>query len=104
MGSSTPYSSSTTNAEDRMRNIAGNVADKAADMADMASEQLDRAADTAQSLARRGVETGREAGERVGQVADNMKTAVVKSLDEQPLTTLAVAAAVGFVLGALWKS
>ena len=31
MGSSTPYSSTTTNAEDRMRNMAGNVADKAAD-------------------------------------------------------------------------
>jgi len=34
----------------------------------------------------------------------NVKTAVDKSIKDQPMTTLAVAAAVGFVLGALWKS
>ena len=49
-------------------------------------------------------EQGRQAGEQVQVVADNFKTAVDKSVKEQPITTLAIAAAVGFVVGALWKS
>ena len=39
-----------------------------------------------------------------GEVAGNLKGAVAKSVKDQPMATLAVAAAVGFVLGALWKS
>jgi ElaB/YqjD/DUF883 family membrane-anchored ribosome-binding protein len=45
-----------------------------------------------------------EAGERVQEVAGNLKGAVQKSARDQPMATIAVAAAVGFVLGALWKS
>ena len=37
-------------------------------------------------------------------VAGNVKGAVDKSIKDQPMATLAVAAAAGFVLGALWKS
>jgi ElaB/YqjD/DUF883 family membrane-anchored ribosome-binding protein len=37
-------------------------------------------------------------------VAENFRTAVDKSVREQPMATLAVAAALGFVVGALWKS
>jgi ElaB/YqjD/DUF883 family membrane-anchored ribosome-binding protein len=33
-----------------------------------------------------------------------VKGAVDKSIKDQPMATLAAAAAVGFVLGALWKS
>jgi ElaB/YqjD/DUF883 family membrane-anchored ribosome-binding protein len=33
-----------------------------------------------------------------------MKSAVDKSIKDQPMATLAAAAVVGFVLGALWKS
>jgi len=40
----------------------------------------------------------------VMQVADNFSTAFQKSLDNNPRATLAMAAVVGFVLGALWKS
>jgi ElaB/YqjD/DUF883 family membrane-anchored ribosome-binding protein len=39
-----------------------------------------------------------------GEVAGNLKSAVDKSVKDQPIVTLAMAAAVGFVLGALWKS
>jgi ElaB/YqjD/DUF883 family membrane-anchored ribosome-binding protein len=46
----------------------------------------------------------REVGDRAGEVAGNFKTAVDKSVKEQPMATLAMAAAVGFVLGAIWKS
>ena len=41
---------------------------------------------------------------RMGEVAGNLKGAVDRSVKDQPMATLAVAAAVGFVLGALWKS
>ena len=37
-------------------------------------------------------------------VAGNVKGAVDKSIKDQPMATLAAAAAVGFMLGALWKS
>ena len=42
--------------------------------------------------------------ERVQEVAGNFKGAVDKSVKDQPMATLAVAAVLGFVLGALWKS
>jgi ElaB/YqjD/DUF883 family membrane-anchored ribosome-binding protein len=46
----------------------------------------------------------REVSDRTGEVAGNFKKAVDKSVKDQPMATLAMAAAVGFVLGALWKS
>jgi ElaB/YqjD/DUF883 family membrane-anchored ribosome-binding protein len=47
---------------------------------------------------------GREMSENVQAVANNMKDAFEKSMREKPLTTLAMAAAFAFVLGAIWKS
>jgi ElaB/YqjD/DUF883 family membrane-anchored ribosome-binding protein len=81
-----------------------NVSNQAADIANKASYQLDRALDSAEGVARQVADQGREASERVGEVATNIKTAVDKSVQDQPMATLAVAAAMGFVLGALWKS
>jgi len=49
-------------------------------------------------------EVAGEAKEHVEEMAGNVKGAINKSVKEQPLTTLLVAAAVGFVVGALWKS
>ena len=72
---------------------AEDLADKAANLAEKAGEQIQGLADQ-----------GRLAGEQVQVVADNFKTAVDKSVKDQPLTTLAVAAGIGFVIGALWKS
>ena len=50
------------------------------------------------------VQRGKEVGDKVQAVAGDAKHAVDSSLRDQPLTTLAVAAALGFVLGAIWKS
>jgi ElaB/YqjD/DUF883 family membrane-anchored ribosome-binding protein len=47
---------------------------------------------------------GHEAGERVVEVAGNLRGALDKSVREQPMATLALTAALGFVVGALWKS
>lgn len=91
---------SNLNRDEATRDAAG----RASDLANKASEQLDRTLDTAESMARQVAEQGREASERVGEVAGNIKVAVDKSVREQPMATLAVAAAFGFVLGALWKS
>jgi ElaB/YqjD/DUF883 family membrane-anchored ribosome-binding protein len=82
----------------------GRTSDKMSDLKDKASDQVSKAADQVEGMATRVAEQGREAGERVQEVAGNLKGAVDKSLKDQPMATLAGAAAVGFVLGALWKS
>ncbi len=73
-------------------------------LADKATDQFSRAADTVENVASRVAEQGRAAGEQVQEVAGNIKGAVDKSVKDQPMATLAVVAALGFVLGALWKS
>lgn len=85
------------NFEDKAHSAVSSVADKASEYANAAGHQVDRALDNAEH-------TARDAGRRVSEVADNMRTAVDKSVREQPMATLAVAAALGFVVGALWKS
>jgi len=73
-------------------------------IADKASDQFKNMADQAENVANRVGEQGREAAERVQEVAGNFKGAVDRSVKDQPMATLAMAAVVGFVLGALWKS
>lgn len=90
--------------EDRGRAAGSRLGEQASDLAARASEQLEGAMHSAEVTARQMAEQGREAGERVQKVAGNFKTAVDKSVREQPTATLVVAAALGFVLGALWKS
>jgi len=45
---------------------------------------------------------GREAVEAVSEVRDNVAVAIDKSLKKRPYTTLALALAFGFLLGAIW--
>ena len=82
----------------------GRTSDQISGLADKAADQASRAAAQAQEMAARVAEQGRETGERVQEVAGNFKGALDKSVTDQPMATLAMAAAVGFVLGALWKS
>jgi ElaB/YqjD/DUF883 family membrane-anchored ribosome-binding protein len=44
-----------------------------------------------------------EYGEKAQDAVSNFKPYVEKSMKEQPMATLGVAAVIGFVLGALWK-
>ena len=87
---------------------AQDLKDKATDqfekIVDKAADKFRYVADQAEHLAGRVAEQGREAGEKVQEVAGNIKGAVDKSVKDQPMATLAMAAVVGFVLGALWKS
>ena len=46
---------------------------------------------------------GREAVDAVREVGDNLLEAVDESLKTRPYTTLALAAAIGFLFGATWR-
>ena len=80
------------------------VSNKASGLADRAADAIKDVAGQAEGMARSVADQGREAGERVQEVAGNLKGAVDKSVKDQPMATLAGAAVVGFILGALWKS
>jgi X-X-X-Leu-X-X-Gly heptad repeat protein len=79
-------------AGDRLQNAADTAADKAAEIAA-----------NAQELATKAMEQAREYTGQAQEAVKNFKPFVEKSMKEQPMATLAVAAAVGVVLGALWK-
>ena len=82
----------------------GRPSDQMSDLKDKATDQFGKAVDQAERVASRVSEQGREAGERMQEVAGNFKGALDKSIKDQPMATLASAAIVGFVLGAMWKS
>jgi ElaB/YqjD/DUF883 family membrane-anchored ribosome-binding protein len=77
------------------------LSEKAAEV-DIATDQFKKVSDRAEGLADDAINQLRNSG--AGEVASNLKGAVNKSVNEQPMATLALAAALGFVLGALWKS
>lgn len=97
----------TTPSRDQATGAAHDLKEKATQqfekLADKATDTFRDVADQAEHFAGRVTEQGREAGEKVQEVAGNLKGAVDKSLKDQPLTTLAMAAVLGFILGALWK-
>jgi ElaB/YqjD/DUF883 family membrane-anchored ribosome-binding protein len=82
----------------------GDFKEKAAELKERATDQFERIAGQVEGAARSVIDQGREVGEQAQAVAKNFRGAVDRSIKEQPLTTLALAAAIGFVLGALWKS
>jgi ElaB/YqjD/DUF883 family membrane-anchored ribosome-binding protein len=77
--------------------------DHLGDMADAAGERMRESADSAQEMAGNIADQARHHAERAQEAAKRFRPFVEKSLKEQPMTTLAVAAAIGLVLGALWK-
>ncbi len=91
-------------AQQGTREAVDDLAGKAADLAGKATKQLDSAIESAETTVRDIAGQSHEAGERINAVAGNLKTAVDKSVKDQPLTTLVMAAAFGFLVGALWKS
>lgn len=69
-----------------------------------ATDQLEKMADRAEHVVHRVAAQGRKVGECVQEVAGNLKDAVDRSTKHQPMATLVLAAVVGLVLGAIWKS
>jgi ElaB/YqjD/DUF883 family membrane-anchored ribosome-binding protein len=82
----------------------GRESDQISKIKDKATDQFNKVAGQAEDMAHRVANQGREAGESMQKVADNFKSAVDSSVRDQPMATLAFAAMLGFVLGALWKS
>lgn len=80
------------------------TSDRINEIKDKATDAFGNAAKTAENAAHRVAEQGREVGENFQEVAGNIKGAVDRSVKDQPMATLAVAALMGFVLGAIWKS
>jgi hypothetical protein len=64
-----------------------------------AAEQMESAVDRAAELAG----SGAVAAERTQDIALSFKAALHQSMRDQPRATLAGAAILGFVVGALWK-
>jgi ElaB/YqjD/DUF883 family membrane-anchored ribosome-binding protein len=78
--------------------------DMTAALKDRTTEQIDKLTGQVEDAAKAVRDQGREMGEQVQVVAENFKTALDRSVRDQPFTTLALTAAVAFVIGALWKS
>jgi ElaB/YqjD/DUF883 family membrane-anchored ribosome-binding protein len=88
----------------RCHRAPNDFSDKDSELKDKATNQFKNVADRAQGMAASAADQVRDVGDRAGEVAGNLKSAVDKSVKDQPMATLVVAAAAGFVLGALWKS
>jgi len=86
-----------------VHSLKDEATDQLGKLADQATDTFRDVTDQAQQFAGRMAEQGREAGEKVQEVAGNLKAAAHKSLKDQPMVTLAMAAVLGFVLGALWR-
>lgn len=83
---------------------SADVSKAASDIAASAGHGIDRAMEGAQAAARQVADAGVDAQKSMQEVAGNVGRAVEKSVKEQPTATLLMAAALGFVIGALWKS
>jgi ElaB/YqjD/DUF883 family membrane-anchored ribosome-binding protein len=83
--------------------VAGNVKDRLSEMVDTATDKVKNVAESAQDMAGKVAVQAREYGEQAQDAVKQVKPFVEKSLKEQPMATLAGAAVLGFVLGALWK-
>jgi ElaB/YqjD/DUF883 family membrane-anchored ribosome-binding protein len=78
-------------------------AERLRELADTATDKLKGAADRAHELAGDVSRQAREYGEEAQDAARQVRPFVERSLKDQPMVTLAAAAVIGFVLGALWK-
>ena len=77
--------------------------DRLREMADVATDKIKNVTESAEEIAGKVAEQAREYGDKAQEAVKNLKPYVDKSMKEQPMATLGVAAVIGFVLGALRK-
>jgi len=77
--------------------------DQASNFTEKVTVQASKMAEQTKSASNRLTEQARDAGAGMQGVAGNVKSALDKSLNDQPIATLALATIVGFFLGAIWK-
>jgi ElaB/YqjD/DUF883 family membrane-anchored ribosome-binding protein len=88
---------------DYSKGSADSGRDRLREMADTATDKVKDVAQSAEEIAGKVAEQAREYGEKAQEAISNFKPYVEKSMKEQPMATLGVAAVIGFMLGALWK-
>ena len=98
MASQNPPSGTRSTSSDADKGILERASDAVREAKDQASDFAERAVEQG------AVEQGREATAMAQGAPAALRDAVYTSLKQQPMTTLAVAGALGFLLGALWKS
>jgi len=92
-GSPLDYSKGSANAgKDRLR-----------EMEDVATDKLKNAAESAEEFAAKVTGQAVEYGKKAQHTVENFKPYVERSMKDQPMATLGIAAVIGFALGALWK-
>ena len=74
------------------------------ELVNKAAEAVAGVTEQATDLADRAAEQGREVSAMAQKAPAAMRDALDTSLKQQPLATLAIAGAIGFLLGAVWKS
>ncbi len=80
------------------------MSDKAMAAAENVGQRINRTMEQAGSAISTMQEKGGEAAGRAGDVVGNFRQAIEKSARSQPTTTVLMAVAAGFLLGAMWNS
>ena len=88
---------------DYSKTEASTSKDRLDDMGAKATDQLGKVTENAQELAGQLAEQAQKYGEQAQEAVKKFKPYVEKQMKEQPMATLAVAAAIGLLLGAMWK-
>lgn len=99
--------SSADDIQDDFRTLQEDVAKLTQQLAKHASakggDALDVARDNFDDVVSGAKAKGREMADAVGDVRDNLASAIDESIEKRPYTTLGLALAMGFVIGAIWK-
>ena len=77
--------------------------DRLREMAEVATDKVKNVTQSAEEIAGKIADQARKYGEKAQEAVKNFKPLVDKSMKDQPMATLGIAAVIGFVLGALWK-
>lgn len=80
------------------------MGDKAMAAAERIGQRINRTMEQAGSAMSTAQEKGGEAAGSAGDVIGNFRQAIEKSARSQPTTTVLMAVAAGFLLGAMWNS
>lgn len=91
----------TDTAMDRASELAGTARERAAHAADLARERAAHAADIAREKAHEAAEAAREAAEKAREAAGEAREWAKKQPQENPMTVVIVALALGAIAGAL---
>jgi ElaB/YqjD/DUF883 family membrane-anchored ribosome-binding protein len=100
-------SSGSRDIQDDLQSLRDDVAKLTQQLADILSAKSNaawrRARSNVEGVIADAQETGQEAVDAVREVGDNLVDAIDESIQKRPYTTLALAAGIGFLLGAAWR-